>query len=137
MIQGMEQAGKQVLLKNFRSGKGTYISINLKADPQPDVNTCTLADLFKHSSFIMYFSSLKKIIADNWNNLGVAIGNCNVTKAKFEACMEDLNAGRTDADHYDPEDMTCPEGGEISDQTMINFISANRTMEDVFTKLNL
>ena len=51
--------------------------------------------------------------------------------------MEDLNAGRTDADHYDPEDMTCPEGWEISDQTMINFISANRTMEDVFTKLNL
>ena len=137
MIQGMEQAGKRVILKNFRSGKGTYISINLKADPQPDVNTCTLADLFKHSSFIMYFSSLKKIIADNWNNLGVAIGNCNVTKAKFEACMEDLNAGRTDADHYDPEDMTCPEGWEISDQTMINFISANRTMEDVFTKLNL
>jgi len=137
MIQGMEQAGKQAILKNFRSGKGAYISINLKADPQPDVNTCTLADLFKHSSFIMYFSSLKKIITDNWNNLGMAIGNCNVTKAKFEACMEDLNAGRTDADHYDPEDMTCPEGWEISDQTMNDFISAYRTMEGVFAKLNL
>lgn len=138
-VLGMEQAGKKIVLKNYdvKKKKGTYVSINPKAKPAPDVNTCTLADLFKHSDFIMYFSALKKIISDHWGSLGMAICNCNITKAKFEVCMEDLNAGRTDADHYDPEDMTCPDGWEISDQSMRDFMSAYRTMEAVFKKLGL
>ncbi len=138
-VLGMEQTGKQMVLKNYdaKKKKGNYVSINPKAKPVPDVNTCTLADLFRHSDFIMYFSALKKIISDNWGSLGLAISNCSITKAKFEVCMEDLNAGRTDADHYDPEDMTYPDGWEISDQTMQDFIAAYRTMEAVFKKLNL
>ena len=41
------------------------------------------------------------------------------------------------ADHYDPEDMTCPDGWEISDHIMQEFISAYKTMETIFIKLNL
>ena len=85
----------------------------------------------------MYFSSIRWIISNNWKTLGNAIGGCGVTKAKFEACMEDLNAGRTDADHYDPEDMTCPDDWEIDDQTMQSFISAYNVLTEVFGKLNL
>ena len=85
----------------------------------------------------MYFSAIKWIISNNWKSLGKAISGCGITKTKFEACMEDLNAGRTDADHYDPEDMTCPDGWEISDHIMQEFISAYKTMETIFIKLNL
>lgn len=43
--------------------------------------------------------------------------------------MEDLNAGRTDADHYDPENtITYPENWEIDDQTMQAFRTAYNTM---------
>ena len=130
---GGEAVGKQVLLKNYGT-KHASISINTKASPVPDIATCDLRDFFDHSKFIMYFSSIKWIISNNWKTLG---NNFGITKAKFEVCMEDLNAGRTDADHYDPEDMTCPDSWEISDQTMQDFIAAYRTMEAVFKKLNL
>lgn len=130
---GGEAVGKQVLLKNYGT-KYASISINTKASPVPDIATCDLRDFFDHSKFIMYFSSIKWIISNNWKTLG---NNFGITKAKFEVCMEDLNAGRTDADHYDPEDMTCPDSWEISDQTMQDFIAAYRTMEAVFKKLNL
>ena len=130
---GGEAAGKQVLLRNYGT-KYAHISINPKANPVPDTATCDLKEFFDHSKFVMYFSAIKWIISNNWKTLG---NNFGITKAKFEVCMEDLNAGRTDADHYDPEDMTCPDGWEISDQTMQDFIAAYKTMEAVFKKLNL
>lgn len=128
---GGEAVGRSVLLK--------YITVNPNAKPAPNASTCDFRDLFDHSKFIMYFSDLRKIIAwnKNWRSLGQAIGNAGITQAKFESCMEELNAGRNDADHYDPEDMTCPADWEISNQTMRNFIAAYMTMESVFKKLNL
>ena len=36
--------------------------------------------------------------------------------------MDALNAGRTDADHYDPEDFTHPEDWQIDDTIMTNYI---------------
>ena len=131
-----EVAGKQILLKRYGT-QYAYVSPNPKANPAPDVAICSLKDLFNHSKFRMYFSSIRWIISNNWTTLGNAIGGCGVTKAKFEACMEDLNAGRTDADHYDPEDMTCPDDWEIDDQTMQSFISAYNVLTEVFGKLNL
>ena len=51
----------------------------------------------------------------------------------FEEVMEDLNAGRTDADHYDPENtITYPENWEIDDQTMQAFRTAYNTMNRFF-----
>ena len=37
-------------------------------------------------------------------------------KSQFEVYMDALNAGRTDADHYDPEDFTHPEDWQIDDK---------------------
>ena len=135
-FNGGDPAGKKVILANYGTRNG-YVTVNSKAKPAPDTNLCALKDLFDHSLFIMYFSTLKKIISNNWKSLGQAISNCGITKSKFEVCMEDLNAGRTDADHYDAEDMTCPDKWDIDDRTMQNFISAYETMLDVFKKLNL
>lgn len=130
-LSAQEAAGRQVLLR--------YVIANSKANPVPNGSVCNFKDLFDHTQFTMYFSNIKKIIAwnNNWSNLGRAISNCGITQAKFESCMEDLNAGRIDADHYDAEDLNCPEVWEISDQTMHNFISAYETMAGLFAKLSL
>ncbi len=43
--------------------------------------------------------------------------------------MEDLNAGRNDADHYDAEDMDdSPEEWEIDDVTIQDFVVALNKM---------
>ena len=130
-LTGNDTIGRQVLLR--------YIKPKANANPTPDGTTCAFNDLFNHQLFVMFFSDIRKIIAfnKNWSSLGKAISNCGITQAKFESCMEDLNAGRTDADHYDPEDMTCPDDWEISDQIMRDFIAAYNTMASVFQTLNL
>jgi len=133
---GGESAGRHALLKNYGS-KYALISINNKANPAPNPATCKFRDFFDHLQFIMYFSTIRKIISDNWRTLGSAISNCGITQAKFNACMEDLNAGRTDADHYDAEDMTCPDDWEISSKTMQNFVSTYETLTDIFEACNL
>lgn len=47
--------------------------------------------------------------------------------------MDDMNAGRTDADHYDAEDTTTyPDGWEIDNVTLQNFIAANSTFSKFF-----
>jgi len=52
--------------------------------------------------------------------------------------MEDLNAGRTDADHYDPENSTdCPGDWEISDTVLQSFTAAYNKMETFFSYLGL
>ena len=49
---------------------------------------------------------------------------------KFKVSMDDLNAGRTDADHYDAEDLdTYPQKWEIDDDVMQNFKTALLTIE--------
>ena len=47
--------------------------------------------------------------------------------------MDDLNAGRNDADHYDAEDTNnCPEDWEIEDTIMQNFVVALNKMNKFF-----
>ena len=50
--------------------------------------------------------------------------------------MDDLNAGRTDADHYDALDMTCPDDWEIDNETMFRFKVAAEGMEKFFQITN-
>ena len=52
--------------------------------------------------------------------------------------MEDMNAGRNDADHYDAEDTTTyPDGWEIDNATLQNFIAAHNTLNRFFEVCNL
>lgn len=101
-------------------------------------DSCTFADFFDHKKFDFYFSKLKTLISDNWSLLGTRFSALNISKEKFISCMEDLNAGRTDADHYDPENTTsCPDNWEIDDHTMQAFRAAYDTMNRFFKSCNL
>lgn len=101
-------------------------------------DACSFADFFDHKKFDFYFSKLKTLISDNWLELGSRFSALGISKEKFVSCMEDLNAGRTDADHYDPENMTsCPDNWEIDDQTMQAFRTAYETMNRFFKANNL
>lgn len=100
-------------------------------------NTCDFADFFNHKKFVFYFSALKRIIVDNWSDLGKKFVSANINQAKFTVCMEDLNAGRNDADHYDAEDYSCPSKWDIDDVTMRNFRAAKGVMDDFFKKYSL
>ena len=52
--------------------------------------------------------------------------------------MEDLNAGRTDADHYDAENSAeCPQDWEIDNQTMQAFHTAYETLDRFFKACGL
>jgi len=100
--------------------------------------TCSFPDFFDHKKFDFYFSKLKTLISDNWSQLGIRFSALNISKEKFISCMEDLNAGRTDADHYDPENTTsCPDNWEIDDQTMQAFRTAYDTMNRFFQACGL
>ena len=133
---GGTTAGRKVLLKDYGT-KYANIAVNPKAKPVPDPNTCKFKDFFDHDLFLLYFSSIKKIIGDNWGTLGNAISDCGISQAKFRSSMEDLNAGRTDADHYDAEDMTAPDEWEIDHSTIRAFELALETMEKIFDACNL
>ena len=122
-------AGRRVLIKNTK--------VNPLAKPAPDPNKCDFKDFFNHNLFLLYFSSIKTIISNNWSTLGSAISNCGISPAKFKSSMEDLNAGRTDADHYDAEDMTSPDEWEIDDSTIRAFELALETMEKLFAACSL
>lgn len=99
---------------------------------------CNFPDFFDHKKFDFYFSTLKLLIRDNWSQLGARFTALNISKEKFISCMEDLNAGRTDADHYDPANSTsCPENWEIDDQTMQAFRTAYNTMNRFFQSCGL
>jgi len=110
---------------------------NPKANPQPDPAFCRLRDYFDHKQYIMYFSTLKKLITNNWSTLGKAIESANMSKSRFEVLMEWLNAGRTDADHYDPEDMTSPDDWQIDDSIIKCFMTSYEAFEALFNSLNL
>lgn len=100
--------------------------------------SCDFSDFFDHKKFDFYFSRLKTLISDNWDQLGVRFEALSISKEKFISCMEDLNAGRTDADHYDPENATnCPDNWEIDDQTMRAFRTAYDTMARFFKACGL
>ena len=97
---------------------------------------CNFNDYFDHKVFEMYFSKLKRLIIDHWNVFGAAFDKCSINKERFATYMDDLNAGRTDADHYDALDMTCPDDWEIDNETMFRFKVAAEGMEKFFQITN-
>ncbi len=102
------------------------------------IDTCRWSEVFDHKKFEMYFSSIKDIIADNWSKLGEPLKRAGIDKARFITCMKDLNAGRTDADHYDAlNNKNCPDDWEITDQLLEKFIVAYKTLNDFFVDAEL
>ncbi|WP_136607484.1 ATP-binding protein [Paenibacillus dokdonensis] len=113
-ITGKEREGRNILKK--------FVTANENYGTRLDINTCKFEEIFEHKKFIMYFSSLKKIISLNWNYLGQKFENININKNRFQVYMDDLNAGRTDADHYDAEDIGVhPTLWDINDDTIQRF----------------
>lgn len=103
-----------------------------------DTNSCLIRVFFDHKVFEMYFSKLKRVIKDNWTIFGTAFEKCSINKDRFVTYMDDLNAGRTDADHYDAQDMTPPEGDwEIDDNTLAKFRVAADEMNKFFYQVGL
>ncbi len=130
-------AGRSQFLSYIRRGD-SIIRVNSKASPRPNPDTCDFNDFFDHKKFIMHFSSMKRLIVDNWATMGNVIKETGMSKEKFCACMDDLNAGRNDADHYDAEDIqTYPNGWEINDSTMMSFCAARDAMDNFFKAINL
>lgn len=110
----------------------------LKPHRGVDPASCTFVDLFDHKKFDFYFSKLNKLISDNWNDVGTQFINHGISREKFVSCMDDLNAGRTDADHYDPENpVDYPNNWEIDNQTMHAFSTAYETMDCFFEACGL
>ena len=134
IYHGGDAAGKSFMQKCLTS---RHISVNLKCKPTPDATSCNFTDFFDHKMFIMYFSKLKTIIKSNWLTLGKTINDAGMTEEQFCVFMDQLNAGRTDADHYDPEDPTCPDEWQIDDKTMDAFVAAYREFVDLFNKLHI
>ena len=96
------------------------------------------SDFFDHKKFDFYFSRLKTLICDNWEQLGKRFLDQGISREKFISCMEDLNAGRTDADHYDAENSAeCPQDWEIDNQTMQAFRTAYETLDRFFKACGL
>lgn len=119
----------------FFDNKGKCI---LKAHKGIDISSCEFVDFFDHQKFDFYFSKLKQIISDEWSDIGQQFENQGISKEKFISCMDDLNAGRTDADHYDPENtVDCPTEWEIDDYTLNAFKTAHETMTKFFKSKNL
>lgn len=133
---GGDSAGKS-MLSRYTTGPHPKIMANPKADPVPDFSTCKLRDVFDHKQFVIYFSAIKTLIKGNWQTLGQAIESVGMGKEKFVVCMDSMNAGRTDADHYDPEDYSCPDEWQINDVIMGEFLSSYKAFEAVFEALNL
>lgn len=133
---GGDAAGK-AFINRYITGRNPLIKINHKCQPAPDIANCSFAECFEHKKFIFFFSSIKTIIKDNWSTLGAALSNAAMSEDQFSVYMDQLNAGRNDADHYDPEDMTSPEEWQIDNRTMNAFVIAYNAFEDLFDKLHI
>lgn len=123
-------------------GRALFFDTHGKCILKPHIgilpSSCIFPDFFDHKKFDFYFSKLKILISENWPQLGLRFTSINISKEKFISCMEDLNAGRTDADHYAPENtITYPENWEIDDQTMQAFRTAYNTMNRFFKSCGL
>lgn len=123
-------------------GRALFFNENGKCTLKPhygvEPGACSFPDFFDHKKFDFYFSRLKTLISDNWEQLGKRLADQGISLEKFVSCMDDLNAGRTDADHYDPENSAdCPKNWEIDDQTMQAFRTAYETLNRFFTACGL
>lgn len=108
-LTGSEEEGIKILAKFIKPKKGV------------DISSLQWADYFDHDKFNFYFSSLMKIISSEWATLGKKLEKRGVSNTDFVWYMTAMNAGRTDADHYDPEDNSAPEEWEIDNETMKRF----------------
>ncbi|RPF47328.1 hypothetical protein EDD70_0098 [Hydrogenoanaerobacterium saccharovorans] len=136
-LTGQTSAGRK-MFQGYLSNQKVKIDINKKANPCPDPKTCTFGDFFDHKLFILYFSSIKTIINDKWSLLGNSFTSIEISRNKFCSCMDDLNAGRNDADHYDAEDTTkYPNGWNIDDSTILAFSVAYNTFKKFFDSNSL
>lgn len=107
-----------------------YVTANKNYKTQIDVDKCEFKELFDHKKVILYFSSLKKVIISNWDELGSKFNNKGIDSNRFAICMDDLNAGRTDADHYDAKDMSLDlQKWEIDDITIEKFCMAKKLLK--------
>lgn len=114
-----------------------YVDPNGEYHGPKTKGNCSLADFFDHNIFRFYFIKIKKVITKRWDIFGPPFEQCSILQGRFESYMEDLNAGRTDADHYDAQDMTCPDDWEIDNDTMFKFMIAAKEMEKFFQANNL
>lgn len=121
-INANESTGRNVIKR--------YVTQNIKYGTPLDADTCRFEELFEHKKFILFFISLKKIISSNWNQLGKKFSSIGIDNNRFQVYMDDLNAGRTDADHYDAEDIdNCPDKWDIDDTTIQRFCIAKEALE--------
>lgn len=130
-VYNSEEAVCRRIFKGYINSpkRNRTIMVNKKFSPISNPNTCKFKDFFDHKQYIIYFSSIRTIIEDNWGKLGKKFESVGIDRNKFHTCMEDLNAGRNDADHYDAEDMDdSPENWEIDDVTIQNFVVALNKM---------
>ncbi len=123
------------LMKSYINSNSRYkpVVINPKAFPAPNPDTCNIREFFDHKKFIIYFSSIKTIINNHWTTLGQKLQDVGIDKNHFSVYMDALNAGRTDADHYDAEDIiNYPGNWVIDDTTMSNFQNAKANLNKFF-----
>lgn len=65
--------------------------------------------------------------------MGQKLQAVGIDKNKFLVYMDALNAGRTDADHYDAENIIdYPDGWVIDDTVMSNFQNAMTNLNSFF-----
>lgn len=111
---------------------------SFRAQPGVVPSNCSLEDFFDHKKFVYFFSFTKNVILDQWEDAKDDFKAAKISKSKFISCMEDLNAGRSDADHYDAEDLnTAPRDWEIDLDTIQAFQSAYNTMSRFFESQGL
>lgn len=104
-----------------------------------DPYNCDFSDYFDHKKFTFYFSTLSTMITEScWNLLKAKFEKVKMRKENFVTYMTNLNAGRTDADHYDAEDISAsPEKWEIDNVTLQTFTSAYAQLERFFQVCDL
>ena len=117
-------------------GRALFIRENGKCILKPHYGiepaSCNFSDFLIIKKFDFYFSRLKTLICDNWEQLGKRFLDQGISREKFISCMEDLNAGRTDADIMMRKIVQNVQDWEIDNQTMQAFRTAYETLDRFF-----
>lgn len=123
---GKEMIGASIIFKECRRDNNGF-----------DETNYIFRELFDHKKYTMYFSKLKWIIYNNWGTLGNLFESHKMKRERFKICMEDLNAGRTDADHYDASNMNSIEIWDISDNIIQSFTTSYNAIKSIFDQCGL
>lgn len=110
-----------------------FFNANPIQSPMFDKNTSALKVLLDHKKFILHFSTLRKIYDRHWSTLGQIFQSNGIDRASFNSYMRDLNAGRSDADHYSPSELTAPDIWNISDALIQRFCLAKNVLKEVLS----